>query len=101
MARKIYDEAFKDEACRLVTEQKYAKSAVCRKLGVSAQALDDWLRKRRPPITPPQPMPDSPEALRARVRELEKQLARAEQEREILKKATAFFATLGERETKR
>ncbi len=94
MARKIYDESFKAEACRLVTEQKYPKSEVCRKLGVSAQTLDDWLRKRRPAITPAQPMPDSPEALRARVRELEKQLARAEQEREILKKATAYFATL-------
>jgi len=100
MARKIYDDSFKDEACRLVTEQKYPKSEVCRKLGISAQALDDWLRKRRPAMTPPQPLPDSPEAMKTRIRELEKQLARAEQEREILKKATAYFATL-ESETKR
>lgn len=94
MARKHYDESFKAEACRLVTERKYPKAEVCRKLGVSYQTLDDWLRKRRPNITPAQPMPDSPEAMKARIRELEKQLARAEQEREILKKATTYFATL-------
>lgn len=77
-----------------MTEKKYAKSEVCRKLGVSYQTLDDWLRKRRPAITPPQPLPESPEGMKARIRDLEKQLARAEQEREILKKATAYFATL-------
>jgi transposase len=92
MARKVYTESFKAEACRLVTEQKYPKSQVCRKLGVSYQTLDDWLRKRRPSITPPQPLPDSPEGMKARIRELEKQLARTEQEREILKKAAVFFA---------
>ena len=94
MPRKVYDEAFKDQACQLVTEQKRPKAEVARKLGISPQALDDWLRKRRPAITPAQPMPDSPEAMKLRIRELEKQLARAEQEREILKKATAYFATL-------
>lgn len=100
MARKHYDESFKAEACRLVTEQNYPKAAVCRKLGVSYQTLDDWLRKRRPMISPPQPMPDSPEGMKARIRELEKQLARAEQEREILKKATAYFAAVTTTEAK-
>jgi transposase-like protein len=32
--------------------------------------------------------------LQVRVRELEKQLKRSEMEKEILKKATAYFATL-------
>lgn len=100
MARKTYNESFKAEACRLVTDQKYAKTEVCRKLGVSYQTLVDWLRKRRPAITPPQPLPDSPEAMKARIRELEKQLARAEQEREILKKATAYFAAVATAEVK-
>ncbi len=92
MAKKTYTEAFRAEACKLVTAEKYSKSEVCRKLGVSYQALGDWLAKARPTITPEQPLPDSPEGLRARVRELEKQLRRAETEREILKKATAYFA---------
>jgi transposase len=35
---------------------------------------------------------DDPAALHARIIELEKQLRRAEMEREILKKATAYFA---------
>ena len=92
MGRKSCTEAFKAEACKLVTTEKYSKSEVCRKLGISYQALGDWLAKARPAITPEQPLPDSPEGLRARVKELEKQLRRAETEREILKKATVFFA---------
>ncbi len=94
MGRKFYSEAFKTQACQLVTVQKYSKSEVCRKLGVSYQTLDDWLRQRQPAITPDQPLPDSTDGLKARIKELEKQLRRAETEREILKKATAFFAAV-------
>jgi len=92
MGRKRYTEAFKAEACKLVTVEKYSKSEVCRKLGVSYQTLQDWLNQSRPAITPDQPLPESPDGLKARIRELEKQLRRAETEREILKKATAYFA---------
>lgn len=92
MGRKSYTEVFKAEACKLVTVEKYSKSEVCRKLGVSYQTLNDWLIRSRPAITPDQPLPESAEGLKARIRELEKQLRRAETEREILKKATAYFA---------
>jgi transposase-like protein len=43
---------------------------------------------------PSKPLPDDPQALKVRVRELEKQLKRAQEEKEILKKATAYFANL-------
>ena len=36
---------------------------------------------------------DDPKLLKNRIRELEKRLKRAELEKEILKKATAYFAT--------
>jgi transposase-like protein len=38
------------------------------------------------------PESDDPKVLQARIRELEARLGRAEMEREILKKATAYFA---------
>jgi len=92
MGRKSYTDEFRAQACKLVTVERYSKSEVCRKLGVSYQTLHDWLMKSRPAVTPTQPIPESPDAMRARIKELEKQLAMAEQEREILKKATAYFA---------
>jgi len=36
---------------------------------------------------------DDPKLLKARIRELEKRLKRSETEKEILKKATAYFAS--------
>ena len=39
------------------------------------------------------PQSDDPKVLKAQIRELEAKLRRAEMEREILKKATAYFAS--------
>jgi transposase-like protein len=39
------------------------------------------------------PESDDPKVLNARIRELEAKLRRAEMERDILKKATAYFAS--------
>jgi transposase-like protein len=51
MAKKTYTEAFRAEACKLVTAEKYSKSEVCRKLGVSYQALGDWLSSESYPAS--------------------------------------------------
>ena len=48
MGKKSYAEAFQAEACKLVTTEKYSKSEVSRKLGISYQAMGDWLAKARP-----------------------------------------------------
>jgi transposase len=96
MARKFYANAFKDEACKLVTEQNYGIAAAGRQLGVSEQTLRYWLVQRGwqgpKPIGPESEESDDPKYLKVRIRDLEAKLRRAEMEREILKKATAFFA---------
>lgn len=89
-----YSREFKEEALKLVREQGYSPAEAARKLGIPDTTYETWLKKSgwvRPPRTP---LPDDPQALRVRVRELEKQLKRAQEEKEILKKATAFFANL-------
>lgn len=95
MAKKVYTTVFKDEACRLVTDDGQPPSVAARKLGVAEMTLRSWLSARgwRGPQQRQAPdASDDPKVLKAHVRDLAKKLAQAEMEKEILKKATAFFA---------
>ena len=97
MGRKSYSKSFKDEACRLVTEQKQAIASAAAGLGLPDQTLRYWLIQRgwspEQSAVPEHLMEsDDPRWLKTRIRDLEQKLHRAEMEREILKKATAFFA---------
>jgi transposase len=98
MASKHHSVAFQDEACKLVSEQGYTQEKAARELGVTTVTLRTWLKKRgllQPVelVEPDYAHSDDPKLLRVRIRELEKQLRRAETEKEILKKATAYFAS--------
>jgi transposase len=89
--RRSYDEAFKRDAVRLVSEEKYTFKAAAAAVNVCEQSLRAWHAKFVPP---PEPCGEhaTVEELRDEVARLRKQLKRAELEREILKKATAYFA---------
>ncbi len=86
-----YSDEFKREAVRLVFEEGYSVKAAAVAVGVADQTLRKWHAKFAP-----QPKPCGEDAatneLQAEVKRLRKALKRAELEREILKKATAFFA---------
>jgi transposase len=90
--RRRFTEEFKRDAVRLVVEEKYSFKAAAVAVGVSDQTLRAWHAKFAP-----QPLPCGEEAtaedLRQENQRLRKQLRRAEMERDILKKATAYFAT--------
>lgn len=88
---RSYDEAFKRDAVRLVSEEKYSFKAAAAAVNVCEQSLRAWHAKLVPP---PEPCGEhaTVEELRDEVARLRKQLKRAELEREILKKATAYFA---------
>jgi transposase len=96
MARKHYTSAFKEEACKLVTEQGYGVTEAGKQVGVSDPTLRYWLVQRGwegpKAVGLEQQESEDPKYLKARVRELEQRLRRSEMEREILKKATAYFA---------
>jgi transposase len=89
--RRSYDESFKRDAVRLVSEEKYTFKAAAAAVNVSEQSRRAWHAKFVPP---PEPCGENAtvEELRDEVARLRKQLKRAELEREILKKATAYFA---------
>ena len=86
-----YEETFKRDAVRLVTEEKYSFAAAAQAVGVTDQTLRAWHKKFAPP---PAPCGENAtaEELQAEVQRLQKALRRAELERDILKKATAYFA---------
>jgi len=89
--RRRYTNDFKQDAVRLVTHDKYSFKAAAKAVGVSEKSLRDWHAR-----LVPEPDPCGDDATLGQLQEenkrLRKQLKRAELEREILKKATAFFA---------
>jgi transposase len=86
-----YLDDFKRDAVRLVTEEHYSFKAAAEAVGVSDRSLRNWYAKFGP--TPQVCGEDaSTDQLREENKSLRKQLRRAEMEREILKKATAYFA---------
>lgn len=96
MAGKRYSKEFQDEACKLVSERGYTQRKAAGELGIPVHKLYYWLKKRgliQPLVEQDWPETDDPKMLKARIRELEGQLRRSETEKEILKKATAYFAS--------
>ena len=91
--RSRYSTEFKAEAIRLVLEQNQPQSAVSRNLKISNQTLSNWITKsRQGELSNGSSDSASSDALEAENKRLRKALAVAELERDILKKATAYFA---------
>lgn len=83
-----YTDEFKIEAAKLVREQGYTVKAAAKSLGVDPGSIRGWVRKLTPAAGPAA----SPEELQRELRRLREENRRLLMEREILKKATAFFA---------
>jgi transposase len=89
--RPRYDEEFKRASVRLVVEEHYSFRAAAKAVGVSEQSLRLWHKRFAPPAELCGENATLDE-LREENKRLRRQLRRAELEREILKKATAYFA---------
>jgi transposase len=89
MARRKYTREFKVSAIKLVSEQGYTILEAAKSLGVDQGSIRGWLKKF---ATQPGAAPSSEAALQAELRRLQAYNKRLLMEREILKKATAFFA---------
>ena len=91
MARKTYNDEFKAAAAKLVRDQGYSIKKAAGSLGVSPGAIRARVGSHAPAPSPLAP-DASPERLRREVDRLGEENRRLLMEREILKKATAFFA---------
>jgi len=89
--RKRYSKEFKLDAISLVTEQGYSRAEAARSLGINANMLCRWVQEEQGDgqsfrgngrLTPEQ----------EENRRLKAEIKRLRMEKEILKKATVFFA---------
>ena len=90
MTPKIYNDEFKAAAAKLVRVQGYSVAKAATSLGVDPGSIRRWVREFAVPAVA---MPDaSPEQLQRENLRLREENRRLLMEREILKKAAAFFA---------
>lgn len=89
MSRRVYTREFKLSAVKLVREQNYTVVEAAKSLGVDANSVRYWVKKFGPEVGG---SGGGDAALRAELRRLREENKRLLMEREILKKATAFFA---------
>jgi transposase len=89
--RRTFTPEFKADAVRLVTSGAKTVREVVKEFDLLENSLREWLKRAKKDGGP-----GLPETLtaseRAELVELRKRLKRVEMERDILKKATAFFA---------
>ncbi len=91
-ARKKYSKEFKLDAVSLVLDQNYSRVEAARSLGLNSNMLGRWVAEHRDEdgqafrgngkLTPEQ----------EEIRKLRSQVKNLKMEKEILKKATVFFA---------
>ena len=91
MKRVRYPAEFKAEEVKQVTERGHGVVEVSKRLGMSDKSLYLWVR-----LAKEQPGVGSGEnaSLKAEVSRLKAELKRANEERDILKKAATYFAKL-------
>jgi transposase len=90
--RRNYTKEFKADAVSLVIEQAYSSAEVGRRLGVSENNVNRWVRQYRDKNESTSTDGLTRDQLEAKLKRLRKENKRLEMEREILKKAAAFFA---------
>jgi transposase len=86
--RSRYSPEFRAEAIRLARTSTDSLPTIARDLGVSVATLRSWVQRTRPPADEPLTTDE-----RTELTELRRQVRQLREERDILKKATAFFAS--------
>ena len=90
MSSKRYTEEFKVEAVKQVVDRGHSVVDVAHRLGVNKHSLYEWIRRLKIPAPGVRVSSDSNDM--AELRRLRAELKRVTEERDILKKAAAYFA---------
>ena len=91
--RKRYTKEFKQDAVALVAREQYTIAEAARRLGVNENMLGRWKREfvEQGAVAFPGQGRQTPE--QEEIASLRRDVKRLEMERDILKKATVFFAS--------
>ncbi len=89
--RRNYTQEFKEESIKLITEQGYSIAEAGRNLDVHPNLLSKW-KKDIEGVSGTGLSPASFVSIQSELKRLRKENKRLRMEREILKKAAAFFA---------
>jgi transposase len=89
---KAYSEDFRHEAVRLAESGTKPLAQIARELGIHLETLRGWRRRARTARESDLETTGTVPSLEEENRRLRRENARLLEEREILKKATAFFA---------
>ena len=87
-----YIPEFKAEAVKLVLHQGLSHHEAAKRLSIPKGTLSGWVVNAKDSSSASAPGSRSVPELEAEVKQLRKDLAEARMERDILKKATAYFA---------
>jgi transposase len=90
--RRDFTDEFKNDAVKLVTENGYSCMEAGRRLGVNHTNISRWVRQYRNQMENPTQNSGSVKEMEDELKRLRKENKRLLMEREILKKAAAFFA---------
>jgi len=93
-SRKVSAPEFKLQAVAMITEQKLSVAEVARRLGVTENLLRSWQKAVLEKGVDAFPGSGHLTPIEEQNRRLKADIKRLEAERDILKKATAFFAAL-------
>lgn len=85
MGKPNFSDAFKRDAVAQITDRGYPVAEVSQRLGVSQHSLYAWKRQLAGQV-----LGDAGKDVE--IRQLKRELARVTEERDIFKKATAYFA---------
>jgi transposase len=88
MSGKRYTAEFKSEAVKQVIESGHSAHTVAERLGVSSKSLYDWVAAAKK--SAPRRAEDN--EMKSEIARLRAELKRTTEERDILKKAAAYFA---------
>jgi len=90
--QKRYTPEFRAEAVKLVSEQGLSQETAAKRLAIPKGTLANWVAASKASTGPLAPGARSAAELAIENARLRKELAEARMEREILKKAAAYFA---------
>jgi len=90
MARREYSEEFRRDAVKQVVENGYSIKETAKRLGMHHDSLRNWIKKYKSPEAEKEAK--KTEGAQAEIKRLQKELKRVTEERDILKKAAAYFA---------